>query len=93
MSIWVSFVCTIMSYWDGSSTLIGDLVLHLIGGIARMSILGIRRLSDNSISNSIGRNQLPLSTVPFSQDFGRWGTPQDSRVDKSREPNMRDMAR
>lgn len=71
----------IMPHWDCSSTLVGDLALHLIGSTASMRILGIRWLSDNSISNSIGCNQLSLSTIPFSQDFGRWSTPQDSRVD------------
>jgi hypothetical protein len=50
-----------MSYWDGSSTLIGDLVLHLIGGIARMSILGMFGLRDLSTLESWGVLHRPKS--------------------------------
>lgn len=59
-----------MSHWDSSSTLISDLALYIIGSIARVGILRIRWLSDNSISNSIGCNKLSLSSIPFSQHFG-----------------------
>lgn len=59
-----------MPHWDSSSTLISDLALHVIGSTACMGVLGIGWLSDNSISNSIGRNKLSLSSIPFSQHFG-----------------------
>jgi hypothetical protein len=54
------------AYWDSSGTLFRNLAQHIISSTSAMGILRIRRLSNNLISNRIGSNKLPLTTIPFS---------------------------
>lgn len=57
------------TYWDSPSTLLRNLAHHIIGSTSAMGILGIRWLGDNLISNSVGRDELALPTIPFSQNL------------------------
>ena len=79
---------------DGSRAFFAHLGFDVPRSAARVHVLRLRGLGNDFFEflRRVGVDELSFAAVPLGENFGRWGTAQNTRVDETRESDMGNVA-